>query len=125
MNISDIAKLEFDIFGQEHKYGIFRTCVVCIDTSSCFPKNTSKSSLELTEQEILSIDLRMYGAQVVKEFASNVTHMIFSLSSDRDHIAHIKSINRERTVKFYCVRPEWVTDSIKKGSLVDERAYSF
>lgn len=89
------------------------------------PSSQGRSQYDFNEQEIVSLDLRMYGAEVVAELNSKVTHVVCNPLTNPEYVFHLRSINREREVKFYCVRPEWVTDSISRGSLVDERAYSF
>ena len=75
------------------------------------------------ELKIISLDLRVYGAEVVKSMDSRVTHVVCDPSHYPKRISDWKLMNREQQVKFQLVRKEWVLDSIKEGSLIDERAY--
>jgi len=121
LSIYEIANLEHEIFGQVHKYGIFRTCVVYVDVwETISDPNSQNISREL---EIVSFDLRIYGAQVFNRMDPSVTHVLCDPVSYPQRAAVWKTMNHGREVKFKLVRLEWVEHSIKKGSLVDEMAY--
>ena len=66
----------------------------------------------------------MYGAEVVKCMDLRVTHVVCDPVAHPQRVSDWKLKNREQQVKFHLVRPEWVLDSINKGSLVDELAYT-
>lgn len=120
-SISEIADLEYQIFGQVHKYGLFRTCVVYVDV---WEKISEPNSLVISgELEIISLDLRMYGAQVLNCMKPDVTHVVCDPVTHPHRVSNWQLLNREQEVKFYLVRLEWVSDSINKGSLVDELTY--
>ena len=96
-------------------------CVVYADVWENISEPNSK--VISGELKIISLDLRVYGAEVVKSMDSRVTHVVCDPSHHPKRISDWKLMNREQQVKFQLVRKEWVLDSIKEGSLIDERAY--
>ncbi len=121
LSIYEIANLEYEIFGQLPKYGIFRTCVVYVDLFETI--SDPNSQVISRELEIISFDLRIYGAQVLNRMNSSVTHVVCDPVSYPHRAIDWKTTNRQREVKFKLVRLEWVERSIKKGSVVDEMEY--
>lgn len=93
-------------------------CVVYVDTW----KDPSEPAF-FGELEITSLDLRVYGALVLSSMDSGVTHVVCDPIEYPNRAAFWRAENHRRDFKFYLVRPEWVTDSINKGCLVDETAY--
>ena len=96
-------------------------CVVYADVWENISEPNSK--VISGELKIISLDLRVYGAEVVKSMDSRVTHVVCDPSHYPKRISDWKLMNREQQFKFHLVRKEWVLDSIKEGSLIDERAY--
>ena len=116
-----MTHIQHVVFGQVHKYGIFRTCVVYVDFWETI--SDPKSQVISRQLEIISFDLRIYGAQVLNRMDSNVTHVLCDPVSCPHRSVVWKTINRQREFKFKLVRLEWVVHSINKGSLVEEIAY--
>ena len=75
LSIREIAQLEFEIFGQVLKYGIFRTCKAHVDQWDQVPN--PQSDVVSIQSDITSLDLQLYGAQVVKRMSSNIPHVIY------------------------------------------------
>lgn len=121
LSITEIAELEYGIFGQVHKYGIFRTCIVYVDLWETISDTTSR--IISGKLEIITLDLRMYGSEVMNCLSSKISHIVCDSAAHPHRAAQWRSRNHDREVKFHVVRPDWVVDSINKGFLVDERAY--
>ncbi|XP_057368130.1 DNA ligase 4-like isoform X1 [Daphnia carinata] len=121
LSVFEIADLEYQIFGKLHKYGIFRTCIVYVDVLETI--SDSNSLIISRELQIISLDLRIYGAQVLNHMDPSVTHVVCDPVAYPHRVSMWKSMNRQQEVKFKLVRPEWVAHSITQGNLLDEIAY--
>lgn len=118
LHVAEIADIEFEIFGQVNQYGIFRTCLVYIDNVK-----SPTAPPFFGEIDIISLDLRVYGAAISDSIDNQVTHVVCDPVRNPERVNYWNEKNARRETKFHLVRLEWVTDSINKGSLVDEFAY--
>ncbi|KZS11985.1 DNA ligase 4 [Daphnia magna] len=121
LSVYEIADLEYEIFGKLHKYGIFRTCIVYVDVWETI--SDFNSLIISRELRIISLDLRIYGAQVLNHMDHSVTHVVCDPVAYPHRASMWKSINRQQEVKFKLVRPEWIAHSITQGNLLDEIIY--
>lgn len=117
----EIADLEFNIFGGLLKYSIFRICVVYVDKWETI--SDSSSPVISSELDMIAMDLRMYGAELVDRFDERVTHVVCDPSGHPERLPQWKEKRDLHEKKFYLVGSSWVTDSIKKGSTADEISY--
>ena len=116
-----MAKIEFEAFGQVLKYGIFRTCTVYVDQWDRI--SDPESRLISSKLQIISLDLRAYGAHVVRRMTDQVSHVVCDESLG-ERVAEWKRKNHQQQHKFHLISSEWVADSIARGRMVDEVAYT-
>jgi len=122
LSLPEIAQLEFEVFGQVLKYGIFRTCTAYVDV---WDRLSDAGSCVISSQlEITSIDLRFYGGQVVEWGDSScISHVIYDERLTA-RVADWKRKNALRQLKFHLVSARWVHDSIAQGRMLDELPYT-
>lgn len=115
-----MAEMEYEFFDKLPKWGIFHTCVVYVDVWEEVSNPTTP--VISGELEIISLDLRMYGAEVVQVVDQTVTHVVCApVKSDR--ISCWKSENRNRDKKLHLVTKDWVTCSIANGRPAEEQPF--
>ncbi len=117
----EIADLEFNIFGGLLKYSIFRICVVYVDKWQTI--SDPSSPVISSQLDMIAMDLRMYGAELVDHFDERVTHVVCDPSRHPERLQQWKEKRDIREKKFYLVGSTWVTDSIRKGSTTNEISY--
>lgn len=83
----------------------------------------SKSLVISRELQIISLDLRIYGAQVLNQMDPLLTHVVCDPVAYPDRASKWKSMNRQQEGKFKLVRPDWVAHSIEQGRMLDEVTY--
>lgn len=119
MTSMEIVNLEMAVFGRLLKHSIFRPCVVYVDMWEVISDNTSRVfSFQL---DMASLDLRMYGAEVVNSYGDHVTHVI----CDDPILPGRLEIWKEKLKlrKFHLLSSSWVTDSITSECLLGEVQY--
>lgn len=117
-----IAQLEweFELNGQLLKHSVFRKCIIYIDMWDLV--GDPSSSLISNELKLISFDVRMFGGKVVNEMTNCVTHVICD-PTRLERVTNWKERNHSQDIKFFLCGPDWVTDSISKGQMVEERPY--
>ena len=98
------------------KFSIFRECIVYVDKWEVISDNTSP--IFTFSLDMASLDLRMYGAELVDNYSDRVTHVIYDASFHPQRSLFWKQKLKLR--KFHLVSASWVEDSIKKESRVEE-----
>lgn len=117
---SDMADLEYELFGELPRWGIFHICVVYVDIWE--EVSNPSSPVIFGELEILSLDLRMHGAEVVQTMDDRVSHVV-CLPTRGDRLSYWKTLNCKCDRKFHLVNTDWVTHSISRGQTVDEQPF--
>ncbi|XP_031573134.1 DNA ligase 4-like [Actinia tenebrosa] len=117
----EIAEIEQRYFPDQCPLGLFRGSRIYLDQfKSLDDPNTAikDSSLELT-----ALQLRFYGASIISEFDEIVTHVVFD-ERDLTRLPELRQIMRSRQQKHHFVTQDWVTQSIEKGQLLQERPFA-
>jgi DNA ligase-4 len=118
-----ISDIESHCFGGKTKWGFFRNFVFYFDRFEKFNDETTaiSSSLELIEEKA-----RFYGANIVSQMTSNVTHIIM----DSSELTRWKEIRKEihrwvsKTKKpIHIVNQDWIEESIMFREDLDEFSF--
>lgn len=56
--------------------------------------------------KIISLDLRVYGAEVIKSIDPRISHVVFDPAAIPNRVPNWKFLNQQ--LNFKLVRPEWV-----------------
>jgi len=124
LSIAEIARLEFEIFGQVLKYGIFRTCTAYIDVWDHVEGSHLENGVISSQLEITSLDFQFYGGAVVQWNDNlHVSHVIYDERLGV-RVVEWKRKNALRQPKFHLVSAKWVEDSIAEGRMLNELAYT-
>ncbi|XP_072332377.1 DNA ligase 4 isoform X2 [Scyliorhinus torazame] len=114
-----IADLEQRYSWDISPLSMFRHCIIYID----FYARIGDSSTQIhgTSLDVRILELRFHGAQCVTNLNESVSHVV--VGKDLQHVSELKSRRTAFKRKFKIVLESWITDSIKAGSLQDERNY--
>ncbi|XP_070569622.1 DNA ligase 4-like [Ptychodera flava] len=120
MTSEDIAEIEYKYFPSESPLGIFRLCTVYMDSNEVV--NQQETGIKDSPLDLVSLELRFYGAAIAAELHDGVTHVVCD-SKDLSRIKDLNIINRGRLKKFHTVTEKWVYDCMEAGSVRRELPY--
>ncbi|XP_076463012.1 LOW QUALITY PROTEIN: DNA ligase 4-like [Babylonia areolata] len=115
-----IAELEEEHFADESPYGLFRTCRMYMDSNLVV--GDESTHLPTSSLDLLALELRFFGATVVSQLDSQVSHVVVE-ESDLSRLDQLKAVRRGRQKKFRIVTKKWIKACMEEGGLCAEKTF--
>ncbi|XP_072434255.1 DNA ligase 4 isoform X1 [Chiloscyllium punctatum] len=114
-----IADLEQRYLWDASPLCMFRHCIVYVDLYTIIGDASAK--VHGTSLDLRVLELRFHGAQCVTNLTEGVSHVV--VGCDARRLSELKLLRMTFERKFKIVLESWVTDSVKAGSVQDEKNY--
>ncbi|XP_027722174.1 DNA ligase 4 [Vombatus ursinus] len=116
---SVIADLEYRYSWDSCPLSMFRQCVIYVDVYAVI--NDLTTQIQGSRLSIKALELRFHGAKVISCLEEGVSHVI--IGEDHSRVEEFKAFRRTLKKKYKILQELWVTDSLKKGELQEEKHY--